>query len=88
MKNIILAAVATFAFIAPSFAMEAAPAVAAKAEHCVCGKAADAKVDAVAIKVGDADKKIAVCSKECAEAVKKMKPEEAAKAAEAQNKAK
>ena len=88
MKNIILAAVAAFAFIAPAFAEEAAPAVAAKAENCVCGKAADAKVDAVAIKVGDAEKKIAVCSKECGEAVKKMKPEEAAKASENQNKSK
>jgi hypothetical protein len=88
MKNIILAAVAAFAFIAPTFAAEGAAAVAEKTNaNCVCGHAADAKVEAVSVKVGEADKKIAVCSKECAEAVKKMDPKEAWKAVEAHNKA-
>ncbi len=86
MKNMILAAVAALAFIAPSFAAESATADKLN-ETCVCGKTADAKVEAVTVKVGEADKKIATCSKECSEAVKKMDPKEAWKAVEAHNKA-
>lgn len=86
MKNMILAAVAALAFVAPSFAGESDSAASLN-QTCVCGKAADASVEAATIKVGDADKKIAVCSKECSEAVKKMDPKEAWKAVEAHNKA-
>ncbi len=87
MRNLFLGAIAALAFIAP-VAAEAAPAAAAAKlnETCCCGKPGDAKADAVSIKVGEADKKIAVCSKECAEAVKKMDPKEAWKATEAHNK--
>lgn len=83
MKSLLLAAVAAFAFTGAVFAEDKAPAAAA---NCLCGKPAAAAVDAVSVKVGEAEHKLAVCSKECAEAVKKMKPEEAVKAAEAHNK--
>ena len=85
MKSMLLAAIAAFAFIAPTFGEEGGKAVALNA-NCCCGKPVDAKIDPVTIKLGDGEKKIAVCSKECAEAVKKMKPEDAWKAVEAHNK--
>ena len=87
MKNIILAAVAAFAFIAPSFAAEGTVAAVKLNETCVCGKPADAKVEAVNVKVGEVEHKVATCSKDCAEAVKKMKAEDAWKAVEAHNQA-
>jgi len=87
MKNIILAAVAAFAFIAPSFAAEGTAAVAKLNETCVCGKPVDAKVEAVNVKVGEMEHKVATCSTDCAEAVKKMDPKEAWKAVEGHNKA-
>ena len=37
MKNLILAVVATFAFIAPSFAAEGTEAAVKLNENCVCG---------------------------------------------------
>lgn len=86
MKSMIIAAVATLAFLAPAFGEDAKPAAESLNAMCCCGKPVDAKVEPVSIKVGDADKKIAVCSKECAEAVKKMDPKEAWKAVEAHNK--
>ena len=84
MKIMIIAAVAALAFLAPAFSEEAKAAV--TNANCCCGKPVDAKVEAVAVKVGDAETKISVCSKECAEAVKKMDPKEAVKAVEAHNK--
>ena len=86
MKNMILAAVAALAFVAPSFAADSAAAAKLNA-NCFCGMAANAAVEPVTIKVGEADKKIATCSKDCAEAVKKMDPKEAWKGIEAHNKA-
>ena len=86
MKSMIIAAIATLAFLAPAFGEDAKPGAESLNATCCCGKPVDAKVEAVSIKVGDADKKIAVCSKECAEAVKKMDPKEAWKAVEAHNK--
>ena len=86
MKNMILAAVAALAFAAPSFAAEGAAAQKLNA-NCFCGKATDSSIEAVTVKVGEADKKIATCSKDCAEAVKKMDPKEAWKGIEAHNKA-
>ena len=84
MKIMIIAAVAALAFLAPAFSEEAKAA--ATNANCCCGKPVDAKVEAVTVKVGDAEHKISVCSKECAEAVKKMDPKEAVKAVEAHNK--
>ncbi len=87
MRNLFLGAIAALAFIAPVAAAEAAAATEAKANAmCCCGKPVDAKVDAVSVKVDGADHKLAVCSKECAEAVKKMDPKEAVKATDAHNK--
>lgn len=86
MKSMLIAAVAAFAFIAPTFGEEAKAAVEAKNAVCCCGKPVDAAIEPVTIKLGEAEKKIAVCSKECHEAVGKMDPKEAWKAAEAHNK--
>jgi hypothetical protein len=87
MKSMLIAAVAALAFLAPAFGEDAKPAHAATNANCCCGKPVDATVEPVSIKVGEADKKIAVCSKECHEAVSKMEPKEAWKAVEAHNKA-
>jgi hypothetical protein len=87
MKSMIIAVVAALAFLAPAFGEDAKPAAEALNATCCCGKPVDATIAPVSIKVGDSDKKIAVCSKECAEAVKKMDPKEAWKAVEAHNKA-
>ncbi len=86
MRNLFLGAIAALAFIAPIAAADAAPKAASLNETCCCGKPVDAKIDPVSVKVGESEHKIAVCSKECAEAVKKMDPKEAWKATEAHNK--
>jgi hypothetical protein len=82
MKSMIIAAVAALAFLAPSFAEEGK----AMNANCCCGNPVDAKIDPVTIKVGESEKKVAVCSKECAEKIKTMDPKEAWKAVEAHNK--
>ena len=86
MKNLILAAVAVLAFAAPAFAAEGAAAQKLNTT-CFCGQAVDTSIEAVTVRVGEVDKKIATCSKDCAEAVKKMDPKEAWKGIEAHNKA-
>lgn len=86
MKSLILAAFAAVAFTGSVFSAEAAGGTEKLNATCCCGKPADAKVEAVSVKVGEADKKIAVCSKECAEAVRKMDPKAAVKAVQDHNK--
>ena len=87
MKSLIIAAIAAVAFLAPAFGEDAKPGAApALNANCCCGKPVDAKIDPVTIEVGETHHKIAVCSKECAEAVKKMDPAAAWKAVEAHNK--
>ncbi len=82
MRNLFLGAIAALAFMAPVAAEAAAAPAKAMNANCCCGKPVDAKIEAV--KVGDS--MVGVCSKECAEAVKKMDPKEAMKAVEAHNK--
>jgi hypothetical protein len=56
----------------------------AKAENsvCICGKVVDAKSTTVTVNANGKQVAYRVCSKECGDAVKKMKPEDTRKAIE------
>lgn len=82
MKSLFLAAFAALAFSAPVFAEDAKLNA-----NCFCGKAVDATVAPVTIKVGEAEKQVAVCSTACGAAAGKMDGAEVWKQVEAHNKA-
>lgn len=86
MRNLLLGALAALAFAAPSAAEDHHKTDAhATNAKCVCGMAVKKDAEQVTIKKGDKVAKVACCSKECAETVKKMKPEEAEKALQTMN---